>query len=316
MKIGYYEENRYHTEIIGVFLQTLNHHTIVVYNTVDNSKTIQFYHTLYQFEQRPKQNLINEYKSYDLIIIGSSSNTKDFIDKLGDDKIDYNKFIFVCHLKSDIKEIYKYVIVLTPLNIISPKTVFVLPIHNIKMNNDENIVTKPIFTIIGRFKDNNRDTSDLVKLITNYHTLNFIVYIFSRTIKFIPKVLFNLAKTYPSKLKIFLNTNSEKMDEYLRQSKFILPLVSKNSWYHKDRLSGNIPLAFNYNVPLIIDNKLKEIYQIDSCLSYENKLSEVIETAVNITNNEYRDLVNKFVEYKNHILDQNCKSLDMIINNG
>jgi len=314
MKIAYYEENNYHTEIMGMFLEYFSNSDteITVYNSADMSSSVDYFKKFSNFSLKLHKELINEYDLYDKIIVGSAGNTKDLIDKI--DQIDYNKFIFICHLSIDIKKQYKNIIVLTPLNckiIINPNIKYCLPIHNyIK---DVVPFKKNILTIIGRFKDINRDTNDLVNLINKYYDLDFTVQIFVRATKFVPKVLLNLSKKYPNKFKIFLKTSSEKMDEYLKMSKYILPLVSKNSWYHKDRLSGNIALAYNYNVPLIIDEQLQEIYQIKNCITYKNSLSEIIEQIVLMDEQKYNQMVSKFIQSKNEIITNNNSILKQLI---
>lgn len=314
MKIAYYEENDYHTEIMGTFLQffsTLNTE-ITVYNSRDKSSIVGYFNKYCKFSMRPHICILNEYQLFTKIIIGSSGNVNDFVNKLTE--IDYNNFIFICHHPSEIKKEYKNVIVLTPLNYnlrLNPNIKYILPIHNYILNfipNKDNILT-----IIGRFKDSNRDTNDLINLIVKYHNSNFVVHLFSRIRKFVPNKLLILSKTYPRNLKITFRRNSEQMEEHLKNSKYILPLVGKNSWYHKDRLSGNIALAYNYNIPLIIDEKLRNIYQIENCVTYKNSLSEIIGTVINMPEEQYQQMTLKFMEEKKEILRNNTTTLQNII---
>ena len=310
MKIAYYEQNNYHTEIMGTFLEYFTTNKgceIVVYNSADKSSTVSYFNKFCNFALKPHTELASEHQLFDKIIIGTSSDCEDFIGRASG--VDFNKVIYVCHLKSDIRPIYQNIIVLTPLNNL-PKTNYLLPIHNYITE----IVPrkKNILTIIGRFKDNNRDTADLVKLITNYNHLDFCVQIFSRVAKFVPKVLFELSATHPTRLRISLKTPSDKMDTYLRKSKFILPLVKKNSWYYKDRLSGSIALAYNYNVPLIMDKQLQNIYGTDG-IFYENSLSEIIETVVKMPDETYNELVTKFIYNKNQLIARNHLLMDGLV---
>lgn len=314
MKIAYYEENNYHTEIMGTFLEyfTKIGAEIVLYNTRDKSSTPNYFQQFCKFTIKPHTLLLKEYTLFDLIVIGSSFDTKDFVNKL--DKIDYSKFVFICHHPSTIRKAYSKVLVVTPLNCrpnLNPNIQYVLPIHN--YNTNFMPIKQNILTIIGRFKDANRNTPDLINLIVGYRHLNFVVYIFSRAVKFIPKQLMKLASIYPNKLQIILKANSDTLDKHLYKSKYILPLVNKNSWYHKDRLSGNIALAYNYNVPLIIDEKLKDIYHIQHCICYQNSLSEIIQNVVSMNDSQYECMVKGFMEEKRTILDANRQVLDSIL---
>lgn len=318
MQIAYYEENNYHTEIMGTFLQYLKsiNANITVYNTSDKSSTVSYYQKFCNFSLKPHTAIINDYSIFDKIIIGSAADTKDFVDKLN--IINYDKLIFVCHHPNDIKKIYKNVIILTPLNYLpnlNPNIKYILPIHDfINYKNLNTKKQKNILTIIGRFKDTNRDTNDLIHLIKNYNKLDFTVRIFSRVKKMVPKILFSLAEEYPSKLQIFLKTSSLKMDTYLKESKYILPLVSKNSWYHKDRLSGNIALAYNYKIPLIIDSTLQKIYSIENCIVYNNSLAEIIHNITNISDVDYETMVLNFIKCQQNIIKNNNEILNSIIN--
>lgn len=315
MKLAYYEENRYHTEIMGTFLQFFDEKgwEIYVYNTKDNSATVAYFKKFCQFKQLPHTQFVKDHQDYDKVIVGSSESMNDIASLFHEDT-DYNKFIFVCHQPEYIKKQYINVIVLTPLNLIlnlNPHIEYVLPIHNyIKYRSDKKDVR---FTIIGRFKDSNRDVKDLIKLIHYKRELNFTIYIFSRHMKFVPESLFNLEKVYPKRLRIFLRHSSDIMDHFLRSTKFILPLVSANSWYHKDRLSGNISLAYNYNIPLILDKRLRNIYNIKGCIEYNNSILEVIDQVVDMPDETYNNMVNEFVNSKNEIIVNNKNILNKMI---
>lgn len=329
MKIAYYEENTYHTEIIGSFLEYFSkiNADIVIYNTLDKWSAIEYFQNFCKFTVKPNTELVNEYQSFDKIIIGTyeNSSTDDFprrllhsdtstncsilMDKIKN--IDQNKFVYICHLQNDINLNHENIIVLTPINLINPSIKYILPIHNFITDVVPN--KNNILTIIGRFKDKNRDTDDLVKLIKNYNHFDFCIHLFSRYKKFVPDVLFKLANEYPNKFKIHLKTKTNILDKHLKNSKYILPLVSKHSCYHKDRLTGNIPLAYNYNVPLIIDKTLQNIYGIENCVSYQNSLTEIIESVTKISEDEYNNLVSKMMEEKKNIISKNITTFNSII---
>lgn len=309
MRIAYYEENNYHTEIMGGFLQYAVEKSfeVTVYNSADRSSTVQYFQKFCKFDIKPHNELINEYEMYDKIIIGSSSHMKDFVDKI--EKVNYNKFIFVCHVASDINPNYKNVIVLTPLNRKISRIGYMLPIHS--FIDDVSTDKKNVLTVIGRFVS--RDTNDLIRLITTCSHFDFVVHTFFRLQKFVPDVLINLSKKYPDKLKIFVNTKSVAMDTYLKNSKFILPLAMRRGWYHKDHLSGSIALAYNYNIPLIMDTVLQKIYSIEPCIAYTKSIVEVIEKVTTMREDQYQTLVADFIKSKMNIINLNNKLLDKII---
>ena len=319
MKIAYYEENKYHTEIIGFLLEYIIYKNsttkelfdIVIYNDKDMSNTLNYYKNKYKFKIKNNLLINQDINDYKYIFIGTSSNTQKIDQSILTDH--NNRIIYICHLKDDIRDYYKNIIVLTPLNIISELPIsYIKPIHNlIKYENDNKIIKLTRIVIIGRFKDNNRDILDLINLINNYRQYNFEIIICSRLEKFIPNDLINLSKEYPTYLKILIGLNSNELEKIIINSKFICPLISNNSWYFKDRYSGNIALSFNYNKPLIIQNKLKDMYEIQNCVSYNENISEIIEDLTNMSNEEYNNVVNNLYKEKIDIINAN----NLILNN-
>ena len=95
MKIAYYEENNYHTEIMGTFLNffTKMGAEITVYNTKDMSATVSYFKQFSNFDLKPKTEMINDYNMYDKIFIGTSSSTKFFLNILGKNTIDLKKIV-------------------------------------------------------------------------------------------------------------------------------------------------------------------------------------------------------------------------------
>ena len=98
------------------------------------------------------------------------------------------------------------------------------------------------------------------------------------------------------------------MIEKLKDIKFILPLSQQGGWFYWQRLTGTIPLAINLNIPLIIDNKLAKIYNLESCgLLYENKISEILESIMSISEDDYYKMVENIVIYKKKQASNNRK---------
>ena len=310
MKVAYYEENNYHTEILGVFLYYCQMNTInmIVYNDSDKSEYIDYYKKIHNFELKKIDEIKKEYDEYDYIILGTSYSVdriKDIYSKI------YSKMIPVCHLKENIVS-DQQCIILTPLNVKNASCNYILPIHN--FNPDTSIQKKKnIFTLVGRFKDNNRDTDDLINSLSKCNSQNYEVHLYARHVKFIPKRIFEYSTQNPSKLKIFLKTKTAILEKRIKESKFLLTLVSKNSYYHNDRLSGVIPLAFNYNVPLIMDKNLNNIYGFSSCLTYDNSLSEILEYAIEMSEDVYNSKIKDVMCEKNIIVNKNNITLSKML---
>ena len=306
MKIGYYEENPYHTEILATFIEPFLDNTnneFIVYNGLDKSEWVNYYQKHYKFKLKSHLDIIQDLDNLDKIIIGTSTNTEFFLQKISKEKYESikNKIFYVTHLKEDLN-IYDNdkTIVLTPLNKTNENN-YVLPINNC-YNNTNYKKDKLIFGIVGRFKNDNRDSDEISNLILNNKDKDFSIYLFSRHIKFVPNKILEVQKQYPDKLKIFLKKDTEYMVKIFNQIKYFIPLSNKDSIYYKDRLTGIIPLSYNFNIPLIIESKLTEIYNINSCIKYENTIQEVFE---NLLNNNYNNLVQSLIKEKNNIITNN-----------
>lgn len=305
-KIAYYEEKDCHTEIFGMFLYNLKDSNFTLYNDKDKSDYVSYFKKFTNYETKPTDKFLEEYKSFDLIIIGTSSDTKKIKHILNEYEIK-NKTYLIVHLKEELDSLdyNDNIIALTPLNINLKykRSKYILPIHNYYT---ETITKKEnILSIVGRFKNGNRDINGLVSLIKNHNDKNFRVHLFSRHQKFVPKEIFELNKEYPNKIKIFLGLDGKELEKRLVKSKYLLPLAKIDDIYHQDRMSGSIPLAFNYNVPLIIDKKLNDIYDFTSTITYENKLEELIDIINDDNEIKYQKILFDFIEEKNQILSDN-----------
>jgi hypothetical protein len=172
MKIAYYEENNFHTEIIATFLYNHKDDEICIFNNDDISTTINSFV------------FADNYKIFNKDLFDLSKNSFDRI---------YISYV-ICHLKSEIKPEFKNVIVLTPINHTPGKTHYILPIHgfNIKTRGDNSKKINNI-CVIGRFKDNNRDYKDIIKFV-NHKDNKLKIQVFSRHPKFIPKEIIELPK--------------------------------------------------------------------------------------------------------------------------
>jgi len=109
-------------------------------------------------------------------------------------------------------------------------------------------------------------------------------------------------------IKFFPGLSTEKMIEKLKEIKFILPLSQQGGWFYWQRLTGTIPLAINLNMPLILDKKLAKIYNLEDCgLLYENKISEIVESIISISEDNYYKLIENIVIYKKKQVSNNRK---------
>ena len=315
MKIAYYEENNYHTEIAGTFLDYFSNHDITVYNDSDNSGYIQWFINQVKFNLKKIDDFIIDYKNYDLIIIGTSYSFK----YLKDERFNLNisKTYFVNHLKEDIEPNSKLNgFVLTPINLINKNLNYILPISNIYYNLNKNYNSKITIGIIGRFKDDNRNINDIIRLVKEYSHLNFEIKIFSRHPKFIPKQILELTKNNNArKIKIIYKLPITDIIKHIPTINYFCPLTSKNSCYIKDRLTGIIPFSINFNTPLLLDEETNKIYNLKTPIIYKDSICEIIEKVINMDKIEYFKLIDDIKIEKKKIIQNNNLIFDNITNN-
>jgi len=318
MKIAYYEENNYHTEIIGTFLEPYINETIIIFNDGDKSNYIDWFIKKINFDIKLTDEFMNFYKDFDIIYIGTSSSFKFFNQIfLQEDEKEYiekkPKIFLINHLKEDVLKNQSFNgIVLTPLNKIENQ-IYVLPINNLYKETEKNLNSEKPITIclVGRFKDSNRDVSDLIKLINEYNHLNFQIIIYTRHKKFIPYKLLKIKENFNNKIIIHYKSSTDFIINSLKNIMYFCPLSSKDSCYTKDRLTGMIPFSYNFNTPLLLDEQTNSYYNFKSPIIYKKSICEIIERICKIDYNEYKQLVSTTVLEKEEI----CKHNLSIINN-
>lgn len=317
MKIAYYEENNYHTEILGTFIEPFVSDEITVYNDSDKSDYINWYKKKINFNTEKICNFPNDYLKYDLIIIGTSSSFK-YYDKINEFYNNYNEkrpfIFFINHLKEDaIKYGNLNGFVLTPLNIVNNLN-YILPVNNLYKNKNKNYNKLITICLIGRFKDSNRDHNDLIKLINDYNHLNFKIIIYTRHKKFIPDNILDIQKLYKNKITINYKSSTETIINSLENIMYFCPLSSNSSCYTKDRLTGMIPFSLNFNTPLLLDEETNLYYKLKSPIIYKKSLCEIIENICNKEKDEYENLISNTIEEKEKICSENLNKFNDLFN--
>jgi hypothetical protein len=316
--IAYYEENEYHTEILATFLEPFKNNKnvkIIIYNNRDKSGYVEYFKNIYNYEVKQNELLNNDYMIFNIIIFGSKADIK----KLSIENYNINTtLLFINHLKHDLQNTNNIEkiknIVLTKINKINQNINYLLPLND--CYNITTIKNKNIIGLVGRFKDNNRDIKDLLNSIKYIidNNIDIEIRLYSRHIKFIPNEIIEISKI-SNKVRIFYKISMDEMvKKHLNKIKYFIPLIKNNSVYHKDRLSGAIPFAYNYNIPLIIDEKTNQIYELKNVLQYKNSLIEILDTIQNINNDDYNKLLNNMINEKQEIVKNNNINLLKLYN--
>ena len=141
--------------------------------------------------------------------------------------------------------------------------------------------------VVGITEDRsqNKDITGLIELIES----GFPVTIISRTIPSNIPIYSNV--------DVFVSFNVEQMVEYLTQNNAIIwSMCRPNSEYHKNSITGAIPLAISCNVPLILDRQMKQLFDNIPSISYTSSIMEIIPHIYYLIDNldiQYRKFMNK-----------------------
>ena len=287
-----------HTEVIGCLLDILDevNFNIDIYHPPHQSNYSYINYYYYLFHNFSLVKKITD--KYDYLIFATSREIKN-VDR-GIVQHYTNKIILFSHIP---KEIYKGFtnIALYPFH--KNKTSYILPIHNkysLINHNKENI-----FTIVGLSPYNAyaKDINDLLVLLNKYKTNNYKINILTMKNPKVENILKNYKNVY-----FFCDLPSSEFIEKVQQSKFILTLAKQKKWYHKNRLSGSIPIAINNNIPLIIDKKLHNVYNLRGSIVYNHSITEVFEQLLDISQTDYLSLIKDLISYKINVCNYNKKT--------
>jgi hypothetical protein len=178
------------------------------------------------------------------------------------------------------------------------------------------------FAVIGEFKSANRDIDGLINFI-RYSMKNkypFKIHHFScwgkdsiskDYIKFVKDIQrFKFKKI----IQFHMDLGTEEMIHFMQNNcKFVFMTATPNSYYHREGVSGRMFFAYNINVPLVVDEKLAEIYNLKGCLLYKRSLIEIIQEIMETSEDKYADLINKMFQYKEEAYKENEKILTKLL---
>ena len=317
-----------HTEIFGTFLEIIlnNNWDLTIYFNADEYSFLPYYMNLFQtkFDIKATHQLVDDKDQFDYFIWTSSSD-ENHIPGCFKTKEYAERSIFVQHQAAHMKEYMYKNIVVSPVIKLDNMQTYILPIYkNYKKMHYVEMENQPIvFGIIGgiRTLKNGKTLDrnlDIVKaVIEKFPNENYEFQFFMRKYDWMW-----ISKKYPflvksKKIKAFFGLNTNDLIEKLRSVKFILPIGKKGGWFYWQRLTGAIPLAINLNIPLIIDEKLAKIYELEVCsILYKENLTEIFESVLKMDNSIYHDYILKSVRYKREICKMNERNLIEICMGG
>jgi hypothetical protein len=305
-----------HTEIFGTFIEIINYYNwelTIYYDKDDDPYTfINYYIKLFETTLNilPTSQLEDDKKKYDYFIFTTSSDEL-YIPEYFKTPEMSNRCIFVNHQASYCLPFMKKNIQMSPIIQIEDKSKLlscIIPFYR-QYKKIHSKYNSSNLAIIGAIRPHQKD-KDLKLLVNLLKTpnLKLNIYIFMRKIDW--RVISNhykFMKNHPN-IKFFPGLSTNEMIEKLREVKFILPLSKQDGWFYWQRLTGTIPLAINLNIPLIMDKKLSKIYNLDNCgLLYETEITEILESIMTISEEDYYKMVENIVIYKKKQASNNRK---------
>jgi hypothetical protein len=319
MKIAIIEFNNCHFETLMTWIEyaILKNYDYKIFVDIENIKNnwLDYYNTIVNIKDNIV--LINELKKtiddYDILFMNTShiiNTTNTFIKELKN----YNKkTIFIHHYdKCLFKNTYNNIIV-TPLlkkmikkNIKNNSISYILPIFNVREISKENY--KYLFCFIGNMR--HRELIYFQKILDLSNIYNFKILYMGNYFG-IENYDF---KNYNNFVH-FKNLSSIKFIEHLSYVKYLLPIINNKKCYSKKRLTGIIPLSINFNIPLIINSKIADIYNfkdINSIIFNDNNFNEIIIKIINCEYN-YLSLKKNLVNLNKNIINNNNNIIDDIV---
>ena len=315
VKVAIVQLSGKHTEIFGTFIQILQHMGIlfdIFYDEPnDNYTFLPYYKKIFNCNY-------NLYSTKALMSMKDNYNQFIFTSSI-DDVHEYfkknpNLCTYVTHQAIHLKDYMKKNLIVSPLiaHTILDKThtQYVLPIYNIKYGKPFGDNSSNIFAIIGAIRKGKNGTIDkdieqILDIVDKYDDKDFKLYIFMRkgdwnTIRKKYRALETNDHIVP-----FPGLNTLQMINKLKKVRFILTLAKKKGWFHTKRLSGSLPIAINLGIPIVVDDIIKEIYELDGFISYEKNITEIFGELLELSNENYFKLKANIDIFKEKICQTN-----------
>lgn len=311
-----------HTEIMGTFIEIIkyNNLNLVIYYDInaDNYTFLYYYQQLFgTLDIRHPSLLMDEYMDYNYYIFSSSGDDKR-IDNIFKTPELSDKTIFVMHQAHHLQPYMKKMIRVSPvINLpLSINIQYILPVYkSYYRNHNKKAKNKITFAVIGaiRFKKSiskDKNIQLIVDILEKYPNDNYKIYFFMRNQdwKIITKKYRILLLN--KHVKNYTGLSTIDLINKLREIKYILPLAKNDGLFYWQRLTGSIPLSINFNIPLVIDFELSNIYSLHDCaFIYNIMITEIFDQLINVDNDEYSNKIISIMKYKKEIYKNNNHNL-------
>ena len=174
------------------------------------------------------------------------------------------------------------------------------------------------FISIGELSEKRRNSYLLISAVKNLHNLginNFKITVIGRG------KIDELDSDIQKYFEVLGRVDYQTMFQKLNESDFILPLLDPELESHKRYMdsgtSGTFQLVYGFNKPCIIHKTFADIYEFDGSNSiiYEanDKLSETMQKAIAITNDEYKNIQTNLAKTVQRIQQKSLLNVQKIL---
>jgi hypothetical protein len=119
----------------------------------------------------------------------------------------------------------------------------------------------------------------------------------------------------PDNVDMIEGASTEAVFERVRRAAFVLIFPSDSSWYHSDRVTGAIPLAFSAGTPIVTTELLASLYGFGPSTGVLSGAgaSGLADATVGATGAQYAALVAAAVAYRTRLVENNVAVIDQVL---
>lgn len=316
------------------FLSTSSVYKEKPFDLIDNQK--QYLFDFYEMDQKIILLLykIGFFKNYKRVIfnsdgtylgsIGISHSYFQLLELINRQNILKNSLFTSHNILKSIECIANKIILESQLITISPPIAqdvgikYIFPLFNKNLYCDNKTIEKKFkinkaFVSCGNIKISGKDGSGL------FHALSK-TKLYPKTLNIIGKAPKNLVNDFSNEINFFRNRISYyEIRKIMLKSNFILFLLNdKKSYRYKyNSLSGNLPLALNFNLIPIIEENFAKRYMLDktnAIIYKDGDLDLAIKIACKMTYEEYLSFQTSLNNLKLRLLGESSNNLKKLIN--
>ena len=272
MKILLYQKEDMHTEVMGFFLHYYKDCTIhICHRHVDSS-----FNWVSTFEKAigVTCSYISKpiFTAYDKIIFITSRNLADLVDRGKMEGVDPAKVLQIRHTYTDKWSEGHPNISLTSL-IPAAQGNLLTTFPQLRRRVDEIPDVAPwVFTVVGLsdYSYPKKDVQDLQRFIAVMDKIGhaYRIQIITRKGKKVESAL-----SHP-RVKFLYNLSSAETGQAIKNSHYLLPLPKKGGAYYSNLMTGIIPLALSYGIPMLAQENYFSIYRLQHQAVVQDSLAE------------------------------------------